>query len=408
VNPASGRCKKGETKDQDLCITKNNRCIMDPYSEAKMHRKLNLGGSSSSSSSRSRNKDTSFSCGVNPASGRCKKGETKDQDLCITKNNRCIMDPYSEAKMYRKLNLDGKKVKKDASSSFSCGVNPASGRCKKGETKDQDLCTTNPKNNRCIMDPYSEAKMYRKLNLGGSSSSSSSRSRNKDTSFSCGVNPTSGRCKKGETKDQDLCITKNNRCIMDPYSEAKMYRKLNLDGKKVKKDTSSSSCGVNPASGRCKKGETKDQDLCTTNPKNNRCIMDPYSEAKMHRKLNLGGSSSSSSSRSRNKDTSFSCGVNPASGRCKKGETKDQDLCITKNNRCIMDPYSEAKMYRKLNLDGKKVKKDASSSFSCGVNPASGRCKKGETKDQDLCITKNNRCIMDPYSEAKMHRKLNL
>ena len=109
------------------------------------------------------------------------------------------------------------------------------------------------------------------------------------------------------------------------------------------------------------------------------------------------------------KDTSSSsCGVNPASGRCKKGETKDQDLCITKNNRCIMDPYSEAKMYRKLNLDGKKVKKDASSSFSCGVNPASGRCKKGETKDQDLCITKNNRCIMDPYSEAKMHRKLNL
>jgi hypothetical protein len=222
-------------------------------------------------------KDTS--CGVNPSSGRCKKGESKDKDLCTTnpKTNRCIKDKYSEANMYSKLKLGGgvKKVK-----DTSCGVNPSSGRCKKGESKDKDLCTTNPTTNRCIKDKYSEANMYSKLKLGGVGK------KVKDTS--CGVNPSSGRCKKGESKDKDLCTTnlKTNRCIKDKYSEANMYSKLKLDGgaKKVK-DTS---CGVNPSSGRCKKGESKDKDLCATNPKTNRCIKDKYSEANMYSKLKLG------------------------------------------------------------------------------------------------------------------------
>ena len=63
--------------------------------------------------------------------------------------------------MDRILNGGAKKVK-----DTSCGVNPSSGRCKKGESKDKDLCTTNPKTNRCIKDKYSEANMYSKLKLG--------------------------------------------------------------------------------------------------------------------------------------------------------------------------------------------------------------------------------------------------
>lgn len=51
------------------------------------------------------------------------------------------------------------KMKKD----MSCGVNPSTGRCKKGMTKDKDMCDLNKKTNRCVKDKYTEAKNYGKV-----------------------------------------------------------------------------------------------------------------------------------------------------------------------------------------------------------------------------------------------------
>ena len=168
---------------------------------------------------------------------------------------------------------------KKAKKAMSCGVNPSTGRCKKGEPKNKDMCELNKKTNRCIKDKYTEAKMHAKIFKGGA------KKAKKD--MSCGVNPSTGRCKKGEPKDKDMCELnkKTNRCIKDKYTEAKMHAKIFKGGaKKAKKDMS---CGVNPSTGRCKKGEPKDKDMCELNKKTNRCRLDQFTEAKMYAKLKM-------------------------------------------------------------------------------------------------------------------------
>ena len=132
-----------------------------------------------------------MSCGVNPSTGRCKKGMPKDKDMCDLnkKTNRCVKDKYTEGDMYNKVFKGG--MKKD----MSCGVNPSTGRCKKGMPKDKDMCDLNKKTNRCVKDKYTEGDMYRKVlgtkkpranKKGGSSCGDHS---NKKGGSSCGNHP---------------------------------------------------------------------------------------------------------------------------------------------------------------------------------------------------------------------------
>ena len=37
-------------------------------------------------------------------------------------------------------------------------------------------------------------------------------------------------------------------------------------------------CGVNVSTGRCKRGAPKDKDMCTVSPKTKRCVFDKFTE----------------------------------------------------------------------------------------------------------------------------------
>ena len=56
-----------------------------------------------------------------------------------------------------------KKTKKD----MTCGVNPKTDRCKKGEPKGKDMCVLNKSTNRCKKDQHTEAKNYARIFKGG-------------------------------------------------------------------------------------------------------------------------------------------------------------------------------------------------------------------------------------------------
>jgi hypothetical protein len=137
------------------------------------------------------------------------------------------------------------KKKMRAVKDKTCGVNPSSGRCKKGEAKDKDMCDINKKTNYCIKNKYTEAEMNKKIFKGG------------------------------DVKDKTILAIKDKDTILAIKDKKKM--------RAVKDKT----CGVNPSSGRCKKGESKDKDMCDLNKKTNYCIKNKYTEAEMYKKLKL-------------------------------------------------------------------------------------------------------------------------
>ena len=60
------------------------------------------------------------------------------------------------------------KTKKD----MTCGVNPKTDRCKKGEPKGKDMCVLNKSTNRCKKDQHTEAKNYARIFKGGARATS--------------------------------------------------------------------------------------------------------------------------------------------------------------------------------------------------------------------------------------------
>jgi serine/threonine protein kinase len=94
----------------------------------------------------------------------------KKLDMCVG------VIPYLTPK-YQTADLkikpsDGKKTSKPETvmkgnvKNKTCGVNPYSGRCKKGEPKGNDMCDLNKKTNYCIKNKYTEAAMYNKVFKG--------------------------------------------------------------------------------------------------------------------------------------------------------------------------------------------------------------------------------------------------
>ena len=63
------------------------------------------------------------------------------------------------------------KTKKDT----TCGVNPKTDRCKKGEPKGKDMCVLNKSTNRCKKDQHTEAKNYARIFKGGAATTRTAR-----------------------------------------------------------------------------------------------------------------------------------------------------------------------------------------------------------------------------------------
>jgi hypothetical protein len=112
-------------------------------------------------------KSASKTCGINSKSGRCKIGETKNTHLCVKSStgNRCLKKTLpkpapkvvpkpkpvlkKKIKSHTPLSIKVKAPVKKKSVSKTCGINPKSGRCKMGETKDTHLCVKSSTGNRC-------------------------------------------------------------------------------------------------------------------------------------------------------------------------------------------------------------------------------------------------------------------
>ena len=168
-----------------------------------------------------------------------------DKLLPLPKNNIVIK---KQVVRKPKKTKQAKKPKKD-----TCGINPTSGRCKIGMPNDKK-CKLNVsewgvKNcTKVVKRPVGRPKKN-----------------NKPKKQTCGINPTSGRCKIGMPNDKKCKISVakdgNKNCskvVKRPVGRPKKTKPVGRPKKvgrpnknnKPKKDT----CGINPTSGRCKMG----------------------------------------------------------------------------------------------------------------------------------------------------------
>lgn len=101
-------------------------------------------------------------CGFSDSTQRCNKRTTKNQDMCSInkRTNYCIKNQYTEAQNNARIFSGG--AKKTTQAKPSCGMNKT-GRCKRGVPTGKDLCTTNPKTNRCVKDKFTSALNYNRI-----------------------------------------------------------------------------------------------------------------------------------------------------------------------------------------------------------------------------------------------------
>lgn len=95
------------------------------------------------------------------------------------------------------------KTKKD----MTCGVNPKTDRCKKGEPKGKDMCVLNKSTNRCKKDQHTEAKNYARIFKGGARATSPVR---------------------GGSDAFNICMNENYNPVKEAYLDARKGAKKNF------------------------------------------------------------------------------------------------------------------------------------------------------------------------------------